>query len=179
MITKPSIPDAKSRTNASMRLSALAKSLSSVINDRQPDSQKQTAETEWRRQRDLVVSLNTVRDVVGEIIALIQSGALTQMTVKGQLLANDGNADVALDPPLDITKYSPGILVTDPTGISRTGLKWDTDLFNQIQNCCGGGINSLDYGHIAGDPVTLTGDYGLVADPPTSSYDFGLITDPP
>lgn len=149
------------------RLSRLLRMLSTVINDRQPDSQKQTPETEWRRQRDLVVSLNTVRDVLSELIRLIQDGGLAQLVVKGQILTSTGEREVALDPPMGVTRPNIGILT-----VQNGNLKWDTDLYEQVQDCCSGGIGEMDYGLIT-DPPTLFDDYEFVADPPLSSYDWG------
>jgi hypothetical protein len=161
-------PDAQRRTQAMERLSRLLRMLSTVINDRQPDSQKQTPETEWRRQRDLVVSLNTVRDVLTELIRLVQDGGLAQLVVKGQLLTSTGDRELPLDPPMGVTKANVAILT-----VQNGNLKWDPNFYAQALDCCGGGgIGHMDYGLIT-DPPTLFDDYEFVADPPLSSYDWG------
>jgi hypothetical protein len=175
MATAPSTPDSQRRTAALSRMTSLSKMLATVINDRQPDAQKQTPETEWRRQRDLASSINTVRDVVSALIEAIQDGTLSPLSFKGQLLSNNGTSDVPLDPPQGGVATQSAILRTDVTRKAPSGLLWDSDLYQQIQDCCGGGgINHIDYGLITAG-VGLSEDYGAVADPPLSSIDWGGI----
>lgn len=129
----PTQPDAQRRTQAMAKLASLLKSLSTVINDRQPDSQKQTPETEWRRQRDLSLSINTVRDVLSEIIRLVQDGGLAQLVVKGQLLSSNGSSEVPVDPPRTVTNPTGiSVLVNDPTSSSPTGIRWDSTAWQKI-----------------------------------------------
>src|SRR5262245_11715734 len=138
MANRDAVPDSHRRTVASLKLAPLLKMLSNVINDRQPDSQKQTPDTEWRRQRDAVASLNTVRDVLAAVIEMLQGGQASALSQRGQILVNDGNGDVPLDPPRGQAAPMGAILVYDPTSLGRLGgLKWDGDLFQQIQDCCG------------------------------------------
>lgn len=42
--------------------------LARMLPDRQPDAEKQTPETEWRRQRDIASSLGVMRDVMIDVI---------------------------------------------------------------------------------------------------------------
>jgi hypothetical protein len=50
------------------RASAQIRQLSRMIPDRQPDAEKQTPETEWRRQRDLTQAMALMRDVLVDVI---------------------------------------------------------------------------------------------------------------
>lgn len=65
--------------------SGYMKGFSSVLNDKQPDSEKNTPETEWRRMRDLEVRLNTVGKLLMLMVAELERDGQLNLTIDQKL----------------------------------------------------------------------------------------------
>jgi hypothetical protein len=63
----------------------LRRLLAGVLNDREPDAEKNTPETEWRRTRNIYAALQRIRDVLLALIALVEESQGSSSDVKQML----------------------------------------------------------------------------------------------